>query len=78
MVYQSTNRFQDALDSYNQSLIIEREIGNKAGEALTLHQIDMVYQLTSLQEEKSLDPDDIDQAWKDLLKHAQDEAAMHN
>jgi len=47
MVYEDTNRFQEALESYNLSLEIEKEIGDRAGEAQTLHQIAIVYQLTN-------------------------------
>ena len=47
-VLQSMFRFSEARESYNRSLEIERDIGNKAGEAMTLHQIGMVYEDTNL------------------------------
>ncbi len=47
LILQSIFGFLDSLDAYNQSLAIEREIGDRAAEARTLHQIGMVYQLTN-------------------------------
>jgi tetratricopeptide (TPR) repeat protein len=47
LILQSLFRFSEALDNYNKSLEIEKEIGDRAGEAQTLHQIGRVYQLTN-------------------------------
>jgi tetratricopeptide (TPR) repeat protein len=44
MVYQAMQRYDEALDCYNQSLAIARELGNLGNEASTLHQIGTVYQ----------------------------------
>ena len=41
MVYQLTNQFEEAIEYYNKSLEIAKEIGNRTLEAMTLHRIGM-------------------------------------
>jgi tetratricopeptide (TPR) repeat protein len=47
MILQAIFSFSDSLDAYNQSLTVEREVGDHAGEALPLHQIGRVYEDTN-------------------------------
>jgi tetratricopeptide (TPR) repeat protein len=54
MVHEKTNQFGKAMEYYNDSLKIEREIGDRAGEARTLHQIGRVHKKTN-QFEKALE-----------------------
>jgi tetratricopeptide (TPR) repeat protein len=46
MVYQAKHQYDEALDCYNQSLAIKRELSDRDGAATTLHQIGTAYQET--------------------------------
>ena len=45
MIYRSQGRYDEALQSYNQSLRIEQTLGNQAGIAESLHEIGIIHQL---------------------------------
>jgi tetratricopeptide (TPR) repeat protein len=51
LVLESIHRFGEAVEAYEKSLEIDREIGDRAAEAANLHQIGKVYQLTNQFEE---------------------------
>ena len=54
MVYDSLGEKQKALDYYSQALLIERAVGDRSGEARTLHNIGFVYDSLG-EKQKALD-----------------------
>jgi len=44
IVYRSQGRWQEAIDCYEQSLVIKREYDDRVGEGMTLNNLGMVYQ----------------------------------
>ena len=44
MIHQQQGRYDDAVKSYQESMNIFEELGNKSGIAITLHQLGMIHQ----------------------------------
>jgi tetratricopeptide (TPR) repeat protein len=47
-VYDAQGLYDQALDSYRQALVIRREVGDRAGEGITLNNIGAVYDAQGL------------------------------
>ena len=50
-VYRGLELYEEALENYQQALLIRREVGDRAGEGATLNNIGVVYHAQGLHEQ---------------------------